>query len=547
MLKNLIILPDGTELYSGTEGAAILSLTLTQSVNSREELTLGSACAAMVEAKLLLPDGVQIRVGDELILYKVDELGKRHQVGIFLAQKPVRTGSYTVKLTAYDRMVLTDRDMSAWLAALNGWPYTLQEFARLVCQACGLELVGEDLPNGGFPVAAFSAADITGRELLQWIGEAAGRFCRADPQGRLCFQWYTPAGRLSLGPEFAWGIDTQWQEGHLTLQLEGTATQEGVALEGTYLSARDDGAGNVTIIGPERQFYFMGSLQKSDYTVSPVQRVQIRATSQDIGTVWPEEEGPANTYIITGNPLLSAQSGETLLEVAQVLYGLLNPIQYTPCKVSLAAGLHLQPGQILHVTDSQGQSFDMYIMQKEQSGQRDTLECTGAQCRDNTTAVNDRYLKALSGKVLELRTDVDGLKVKNADAAGRTTQLELDLEGLRGLVRQQENGIAQVTQLQQDARSLRLQIQQLADNADRVVTSTGYSFTEDGLRIAKSGQEMESLVDHTGLYVRRSGALILQAGNRGVTAVDVTVGNYLAVGEHARFEDYEGGTACFYI
>lgn len=54
-------------------------------------------------------------------------------------------------------------------------------------------------------------------------------------------------------------------------------------------------------------------------------------------------------------------------------------------------------------------------------------------------------------------------------------------------------------------------------------------------------------MDHTGLYVRRGGAMILQAGNRGVTAVDVTVGNYLIVGNHARFEDFDGGTACFYI
>ena len=52
---------------------------------------------------------------------------------------------------------------------------------------------------------------------------------------------------------------------------------------------------------------------------------------------------------------------------------------------------------------------------------------------------------------------------------------------------------------------------------------------------------------NTGLYVRRGGAMILQAGNRGVTAVDVTVGNYLIVGNHARFEDFDGGTACFYI
>ena len=61
-------------------------------------------------------------------------------------------------------------------------------------------------------------------------------------------------------------------------------------------------------------------------------------------------------------------------------------------------------------------------------------------------------------------------------------------------------------------------------------------------------KEMENKLDHTGMYVRRSGQLILQANNRGVEAADVTVRNYLTVGQFARLEDYQTNrTACFYI
>ncbi|MBQ3252162.1 MAG: hypothetical protein IJB02_02845 [Oscillospiraceae bacterium] len=547
MRNHLMVLPDGTELFSGGPGGAIMGLSLTRCVNSREELTLGSACAAMLEAKLLLPEDMYLPADRELILYQVDEAGVRRQEGIFVTQKPVRCGRHSVKLTAFDRMVYADRDLTGWLNGLTGWPYTLSQLAQMVCDEIGLELTGDPLPNGDLPVQAFEAADITGRELLQWIGEAAGRFSRIDPHGRLEFCWYTPAGRISLGPEFAWGIQTRCEAGQLTLALTGTATQEGVALSGEYLSAADDGMGNVTLIGPEQQYYLMDSLEMADYTVSPIEKVQIRASTRDVGTLWPDTEQPANTYIVQANPLLAAQSGDSLVRVAQTLYEQLHQVQYTPCKVSVPAGLDLEPGQILQITDSRGARADMYIMQKVRAGQHETLECTGAAHRETTTAVNDRYLKALSGKVLELRTDVDGLQVKNADAAGRTAQLELDVEGLRGRVSRQENGMTQLTQLQQDAASMELKIQTLEENAGRVITSTGYSFTEDGLQISKTGQEMKSLVDHTGLYVKRGGTTILQAGNRGVTAVDVTVGNYLIVGNHARFEDFEGGTACFYI
>lgn len=546
-MKNIIQFPDGRELSSGSPGSAILSLKLTQCVNSRQELTLGSACAAMLEASLLLQEDITITAGEELTLYQEDDLGQRQQVGIFVTQKPERTGAWGCKITAFDRMVYTDRDMTDWLSSLTEWPYTLQQLAQMVCDACGVELTGESLPNAELPVQPFRASDVTGRELLQWIGEASGRFCRADPAGRLEFSWYTPAGRLSLGPESASLVVSGYQQGQLTLELTGTAAEEGVILDGPFLQAAYDGAGDVSLTGREQQYYFMGGLQRADYQVCPIGRVQIRADAQDIGTVWPETPGEANTYIIEGNPLLTAQSAQSLTGLAQDLYEQLQGISYTPCKVTLPANMELQPGQTLQITDSLGVGFQMLIMQKTRSGQQETLECTGAANRQTTTAVNSRYMKALSGKVLQLRTDVDGLQVRNADTAGRAAQLELDLEGLRGQVSRQEGSLSQLTQLQQDAASLKLQVQTLQADSGRVVTSTGYSFSEEGLRISKAGQEMESLVDHTGLYVSRGGQVILQAGNRGVTAVDVTVGNYLVVGGHARFEDYDGGTACFYI
>ena len=66
--------------------------------------------------------------------------------------------------------------------------------------------------------------------------------------------------------------------------------------------------------------------------------------------------------------------------------------------------------------------------------------------------------------------------------------------------------------------------------------------------IRTAAVEMENLLDHTGMYVRRSAQVVLQANNQGVEAQDVTVRNFLIIGENARLEDYSGDrTACFYI
>jgi hypothetical protein len=127
------------------------------------------------------------------------------------------------------------------------------------------------------------------------------------------------------------------------------------------------------------------------------------------------------------------------------------------------------------------------------------------------------------------------------------------LAGIRTQVRQQqEEGASLKTQLstlEQSSGKLDIRISQIEEKGtQQVTTATGYRFDGDGLWISKSGEEMENKLDNTGMYVRRSGQVILQANNRGVEAADVTVRNYLTVGQFARLEDYQTNrTACFYI
>ena len=52
MHTHVIVLPDGTEFSSGAgQTNVIQNVTITQSVNSDTELTLGSTCSTMLEAQ----------------------------------------------------------------------------------------------------------------------------------------------------------------------------------------------------------------------------------------------------------------------------------------------------------------------------------------------------------------------------------------------------------------------------------------------------------------------------------------------------------------
>lgn len=500
MLKNLIILPDGTELFSGVGAVnAIQSVTITQRVNAGTELTLGSACANMLEATLITPNGeLQIPAGTEVTLYKVDGSGTRTQVGLFTTETPTRPSANLCKLIAYDRVSWLDRDLTQWLTALNEWPYTLETFARMVCTACNLTLAEGTLPNGSWKIQKFSATGITGRQLMQWVGQACGRFCRASADGKIEFAWYTPKNAA------------------------------------------------ITPIGEHP----IHSVQFADYSVAPIDKVQIRLTETDVGVAYGSGSNP---YIITGNPLLASDTAQPLQAVAQVLYDGLQGISYTPCKVTIPATTQIQAGDILQLTDRNGRTFSMYVMTKVQSGQRDVLECTGSSRRDSADATNNAQLKALNGKVLEMQAGMEGFKLENRDTAGRIAALEVNVESVESRVSDQQaaiGGVAdRVSQVEQTAAGLSVQVQSVQENGvSKVGTTTGYTFDENGITVEKSGREIKTQITEDGMTVYKNGNGVLTANSGGVEAVDLHASTYLIVGGRSRFENYGADrTGCFWI
>ncbi len=390
----LLVLPDGREISSGEVGKdAILSLTLTAGVNDTQELTLGSVYASMVEAELLVPEGeLGLGAGEEVTLYWV-EGENREKAGIFVAEKPEKTGKGTYSLTCFDRVSRLDQDVTDWLESLDGWPYSLLDFGKLVCRHCGVELANTRIPNGDYQVKKFAARGITGRQILFWVGEAAGRFLRATPEGTLLLDWYTPAEK--------------------------------------------------TVSASGEDFYYQDTLTYSDYRTAPIDRVQLRFDEKDVGTIYPPEAA-GNTYAVTGNYLLTAEDAQSLLPVAEVLYGELSGVQYTPCKLTVPSRLGIREGQILTVETPTGERLTAYVMGRTASRGRDTLECTGSCTREASTAVTSQSYKALSGKILRLQTNVDGLTVENQDMAGRLTAITANVEGITARVEKTETKVTAV-------------------------------------------------------------------------------------------------------
>lgn len=389
MLQPILTLSSGTELKGGSPGSAVKSLTLHTAVNAGQEFTIGSAFSDYIEAEIWADPGgsLQITAGDALTYYRQDDAGNRTKVGVFYAEKPTRTKRNSYKVTAYDTMSKLDADFSGWLRANQAqFPKTIWQLVQLACQRAGVTLASSSLPiNGSYSVQAFYADDLTCRQIISWAAEAAGCYAHMNADGKLQFLTYT--------------------------DKRSTA------------KITPDGASNSTA-------YYADSLSYEDYTVKAIEKVQIRQSDSDVGVIYPDSTTATNTYAVQGNLLLTTGTEANLKSVVQNLYNVLKNVTYTPCKVAVPSSSGLACGQIVHVKDARGREFDTYLMSATISSGKASFESVGSASRESSSAVNSQSYKNLTGKMLEIKTSVDGLEVKASDLTGKYADLKATVDGL---------------------------------------------------------------------------------------------------------------------
>lgn len=265
------------------------------------------------------------------------------------------------------------------------------------------------------------------------------------------------------------------------------------------------------------------------------------------------------------------QGSEMSLNVLEATWLKLKEVAHRPCTVTWIGDPAVQAGDILEHLETAVGNITLPIMRLVYKfANTETLESLGVDGDTNKQqSSTDRKLKKAFSlaendrKELETKIEqtAENVLIQVAETyATKEDQASMQFASDQILAevskqsQEIEGAIKNITSVQQTATELSISIQQIQDSgAEKVVTKNAkYTFDDEGLRIASDGEEMSNMLDNTGMYVTRSGEIILQANNAGVIATDVTVRNYLIIGTHARFEDYKDGTdmkrtACFYI
>lgn len=407
MFYNKFVLADGTVLYDN-----IVSVSWTEQVNSdSDNITPGAVCANAIDIEFwITSDGsLAIAQGSTLTYYKVDaDTGTEHQIGIYTCEKPEKDGGNKYKVTAYDNIAKLDIDVADWLNSLN-FPITIEAFANSLAAKCGLTFKNVPPINGDYPIQAFTANSSTGRDLMKMVAQATGCFIRAAANGELEYAWYVTNSELLIATNKA-----------KSLRFYKTAydKENKILRDRQVVKLRTADV----VYQPESTPYFSGQLTFSDFTVTAIDKVQVKQSDDDVGVIYPADAVGTNALVISANKLLVTDSDATLRPYVKNLYDRLNNMVYVPCSnIQTPETLDIRAGDIVTVTDGK-RKFVTWITSIKRSGNRCTFESVGSINRNTTTAVNNAKYNSKQ-KILEISATVDGLTVK----AEQTTK---DIRGL---------------------------------------------------------------------------------------------------------------------
>ena len=149
----------------------------------------------------------------------------------------------------------------------------------------------------------------------------------------------------------------------------------------------------------------------------------------------------------------------------------------------------------------------------------------------------------------ELRTAVSALQIDTSGISATVSTLETQIHDGFGNLTDEVASIRSSVEAKMTEDQVAIKIsEELSNGIDKVSTTTGFTFDNEGLSISKSGSQMETKITEDGMTVYRDNTAVLVANNEGVNAEDLHATTYLIIGETSRFEDTSSGrTACFWI
>ena len=166
----------------------------------------------------------------------------------------------------------------------------------------------------------------------------------------------------------------------------------------------------------------------------------------------------------------------------------------------------------------------------------------------------------------DTESELSTIKSETKTITETVTQLQLGSDSINASVKSLEQTVKETTEglandisiiqdqvnLAMTSDDVKIEIEKkLINGVNKISTTTGYTFNENGLNISKSDSEMKTQITEDGMRIYKNNDVMLTANNQGVDAKNLHATTYLIIGGNSRMEDFvEDGnnrTAMFWI
>lgn len=432
-----------------------------------------------------------------------------------------------LSITAYDALYKAEKHTTAELNLISFTNYTVLQFATACAALLGLPVKIENVTDDSFNLAFPNGANFDGteniRQALNAVAEVTQTIYYVNSNWELTFK------RLSIDAESVLTID---KAKYITLDSKTNRRLSTIthATElGDNVTASIDESGSTQFIR-DNPFY------------------ELR---EDIATLL--DNAIANVGGLTINQFNCSWRGNFLLEIGDKIELITKDNDSVFSYVlndSITYSGGLAENTEWNYTDNDGETASnptnlgealkkTYARVDKANKQIDIVA--------SETAANNAAISALQINTESISASVEKVEKANAEA----------LEN----VNENVNSFKQEVTATLTAESAKIEViqEELENGVSKVKTSTGYEFSDEGLKIDKTGAETSSTLNESGLTVKEkeNSKEMLFAGVKkeedgtikaGVYAEDLHATTYLIIGTNSRFEDYGSGrTGCFWI
>lgn len=364
------------------------------------------------------------------------------------------------KITAYDRMIKFDVDVSDWYHAMyptDDTTHTIQELRDSLCEHIGVPQQQTVLINDEMVVGkTISPESLCGRDVLKAICEINGVFGHFDRTGMLTY--------ISLQDTGLYPSDTLYPGDDLYPQSGWAAAEE---LE------------------------YYKTITYEDYLIDGIDRVQVRQEDGDIGAV---VGSGSNAYVVEGNFLAYGLGSADLTKLAWSIYDSIAGKTYRPAKIVSYAMPWIEVGDGLRAitTDTEIATFVLTRTMSGIQAMMDTVEAKGTKTQGQSFGIQNEIIQ-LKGKTAVIVRNVDEVSAMVTDLEKHTTaQLKVVSDQIT----------AEVKRATDQEVELAAAISVAADKIDLKV-SKGDVCTQITAESSNGGQ----------IILNAPGALIINAGN----------------------------------